>query len=427
MNQLDGKHRRYWRTLVRCCVFAAAVVLLVPLVPWTSAAMVVPALSPFVLAAVGIGARGLGLGALIGLPVLIMVVLRRRWFCRWLCPVGLLTEGVGRLSPVSGTRCRRVPAVGRGLVFLSIFAAAVGYPMFLWLDPLAIFSGAFGLWHDPSEPAGWVAAGALAGVLVLSALLPGAWCLKICPLGATQELLAVPLRVLSGKIGRSTAAIRAEESAIEMAPMPRRSVLAMAAGTACAGLGVWLGFTGRIRGEGRKPSALRPPGAAPPWLFGQLCIRCGNCARACPAGIIRARWESDPIGSWLTPEVLIEDDYCREDCNACMQVCPSGAIRRGDLERKEREPIGLAHVDLARCLLALNQECRRMCLESCPYQAIELHKWTWEDDRRYPIVEAEKCPGCGACKLACTPMDAIKISPPGMGPSDVADEPEPIG
>ena len=243
--------------------------------------------------------------------------------------------------------------------------------------------------------------------------------MKVCPLGATQELLAVPGRVLCGKRGRSTAAINAKEPAIETAPMPRRAVLTMAAGTVCAGLGAWLGVAGRVRGEGRKPSALRPPCAVPPQLFGQLCIRCGNCARACPAGIIHARWESDSIGDWLTPEVSIEDDYCREDCNACMQVCPSGAIRRGDLERKEREPIGLAHVDLDRCLLALNRECRTMCLESCPYQAIYLHKWTWEDDRRYPIVEAGKCPGCGACKLACRPMDAIRILPPGVEPSDV--------
>ena len=421
MYQPDGKHRRYWRTLIRCSVFAAAVVVLLPLVPWTSAALLVPALSPFVLIVAAVAARGVGVGTLIGLPVLIAVLVWRRWFCRWLCPVGLLTETVGRISSLSGARCKRVPPIGRGLVFVAVAAAVFSYPMFLWLDPLAIFSGVFGLWHDPMGPAGWVAAAGLVGVLLLSAALPGAWCLKVCPLGATQEWLAVPGRVLCGKRGRSTAAINAKEPAIETAPMSRRSLLAMAEGAVYAGLGTWLGVAGRARGKDRKPSVLRPPGAVGPWLFGQLCLRCGNCARACPARIIRARWESDSIGDWLTPEVSIENDYCREDCNACMQVCPSGAIARGDLKRKLQEPIGLAHVEMDRCLLALNQECRTMCLESCPYQAIYLHKWTWEDDRRYPIVEAEKCPGCGACKLACTPMDAIRILPPGMRPAELAE------
>ena len=419
MNRLDNRLRRHGRTVVRCCAFAVAVVLLTPLLPWSSLAVVVPALSPFLLIVGGLGARSAGVVALIGLPVLIMVLLRRRWFCRWLCPVGLLTECAGRISPVTPAASRRVPLIGDGVFYVALAAAVMGYPMFLWLDPLAIFSGVFGLWHDPSGPAGRVAAGALAGVLMLSAVLPGAWCLKVCPLGATQELLAAAGRVLSGKRGRSAAAIRAKEPAIETAPMSRRSVLATAAGAVCAGLGTWLGVAGKARGEGRKPSALRPPGAVPGWLFGQLCIRCGNCIRACPAGIIHARRESDSIGDWLAPEVLIEDDYCREDCNACMQVCPSGAIRRGDLARKEREPIGLAHVDLDRCLLALNRECHTMCAKLCPYEAIYLHKWTWEDDRRYPIVQAQKCPGCGACKLACTPMDAIRILPPGVGPADV--------
>jgi ferredoxin len=149
------------------------------------------------------------------------------------------------------------------------------------------------------------------------------------------------------------------------------------------------------------------------WQFSQLCLRCGNCGRACPAGIIRPDREPATIAAWLAPVILIEEDYCREDCSDCMQVCPSGAIEPGDLETKRRRPIGLARVDMDRCLLALDRECRTMCLEACPYEAIRLHEWTWEDDRRYPIIEAAKCPGCGACLLACTPMDAITILPPG--------------
>ncbi len=418
MPQVDNKRRNYRRTIVRCSAFAAAVAFLVPLLPWTSVPVVVPALSPFVLIVASIATRSVGLVTLIGLPVLIAILIWRRWFCRWLCPVGLLRDGVARLSPVSGISCRRVPTLGKGLAFAALAAAVAGYPMLLWLDPVAIFAGAFGLLHDPIEPAGWVAAAALIGLLLLSALSPGIWCLKICPLGATQELLAVPSRMLSAGRRKSTPAACTLETEFDTTPLPRRSLFAMAAGTACVGLGAWLGVTTRARADSRRSSSLRPPGAAPPWLFGQLCIRCGNCARACPADIIHARWESDSIADWLTPVVSIEDDYCREDCNACMQVCPSGAIRRGNLEDKLQQLIGLAHVDMDRCLLALNQECRTMCVESCPYDAIEA-VWSWEEGAKYPIVDPEKCPGCGACVLACTPMDAIRILPPGIKPVDL--------
>jgi len=189
-------------------------------------------------------------------------------------------------------------------------------------------------------------------------------------------------------------------------------VLGIAAGAVCAGVGARLGLTARASGPDRSATALRPPGAVAPWQFSQLCLRCGNCARACPAGIIHADWEPDTIAGWLAPAVSFKEDYCREDCCACMQVCPSGAIVRGNLEEKLQRPIGLAHVDLDKCLLALDQECRTMCLPACPYEAITLKEWTWEDDQRYPIIQTDQCPGCGACVPACTPMDAINIRPP---------------
>jgi len=358
MNQHQNKRLRRFRTLVRCSASAAAVVLLVPLLPWAAGAMVVPALSPFVAVTTSIATRSIGTAALVALPVLVVVLLRRRWFCRWMCPVGLLGECAARISPVSAARCRRVPPVGRGLVLLSISAAVVGYPLLLWLDPLAFFSGAFSLGHGPLRASGWIAAGTLAGVILLSFAMPGLWCRKLCLLGATQDLLAVPRRTLSRWMSRST--LSSEQDTLYGVTTTRRSLLAMAAGTVCVGLGVRLGWTGRARGQQRKAPSLRPPGAVQPWQFAQLCLRCGNCARACPAGIIRPDWSPETIAEWLTPRLVIEEDYCREDCSACMEVCPSGALVHGDLQEKFRRPIGLAHVAMDRCLLALDRECHHV-------------------------------------------------------------------
>jgi len=407
------KRRRRFRTVVRCCALVAAVILLVPLTRWTAGAMLVPAVSPFVAMATSIATRSLSIAALVGLPVLVISIVRRRWFCRWVCPVGLLGECVARISPVSAAKCRRVPPIGRGLVLASISASVVGYPLLLWLDPLAIFSGPFSLGHGPLRASAWVGAAALGGVVVLSFPLPGLWCRKLCPLGATQELLAMPRRIAS-RWRRRSASPSEQKAGV---PTTRRSLLAMSAGAVCAGIGARFGWTGRASGQHQETSSLRPPGAVQSWQFAQLCLRCGNCARACPAGIIRPDWSPQRITEWLTPRLVIEDDYCREDCSACMQVCPSGAIAMDDcaaeLQQKLRHPIGRAEVVMDRCLLALGRECRTMCREVCPYDAITLHEWTWEDDRRYPIIDATKCPGCGACVLACQPMDAITILPHG--------------
>jgi ferredoxin len=330
-----------------------------------------------------------------------------------------MAECAGRLSPVSASRCKPVPAFGKGIVLLSMAAACVGFPLLLWLDPLALFSAALGLGHDPPHTAGYVAGAAMGGLLVLSFALPGVWCLKLCPLGATQDLLAMPKRVISHS--RVASAEQGTGGRQNPQRLPRRSVLVMGLGALCAGVGARLGLVSRARRQGRSSPVLRPPGAAPAWQFPQLCLRCGNCTRACPAGIIHADWQSKTIADWLTPVVSIEGDYCREDCCDCMQVCPSGAILRGDLEAKRQHPIGLARVDLSRCRLALNLDCPKMCVQQCPYEAIFIKPWSWEDGFVYPIVQEQKCPGCGACVLACSPMNAIAVLPLGTSPSAVGD------
>lgn len=404
------KSRRLVRTLVRCGALAAAAVLVLPLFPWSAAAKAVPALSPFVMLASTIATRAAGGAALFGLPVLLVVIARRRWFCRWACPVGLLTECAGRLSPVSASRCGPVPRIGRWLVLVSIGAAAAGYPLFLWLDPLAMFTGAVGLAHRPTSPAATAAAAAVALVLLLSAALPGVWCLKLCPL--------VPSRSSSPPAGAGC------QGGLRWAIRPRRPTGRSGSWLApCRGGRCWRrpaapparpwAFRSGCAGGGPAAAAAStpPPGAVPLWQFGQLCLRCGNCIRSCPAGIIATGWRSESAAAWLAPIVSFDSDYCREDCVACTQACPSGALAPLRLEEKPNQPIGLAEVLMDRCLLALGSECRAMCIDACPYDAITLHEWTFEDDRRYPIVAEANCPGCGACQVACTPMAAIAVRP----------------
>ena len=142
--------------------------------------LVVPALSPYVAVCSAIAVRSVSLASVVALPMLLLAVFRRRFWCRRLCPVGLISEYCGKL------RVRRAPPnkparfslpwpPGRLIVLATLGGALVGYPFLLWMDPLALFSGAFS-----ASP---LVAGLLI-VMLVSVLFPGIWCSRICPLGA---------------------------------------------------------------------------------------------------------------------------------------------------------------------------------------------------------------------------------------------------
>lgn len=378
--------------------------LLVPAVPWEAAPRFVPALSPFTATSSAIAARSFTAVALLAVPLLVLVLVWRRWFCRWACPVGLLTDFVGKASPVPKSWCDWLPPLGRWAAVATLAGACAGYPLLLWMDPLAILAGAFGPWKTPLTAAAVAPMLGLPLVLLLSWLLPGAWCRRVCPLGATQELVFLGRRGFAVRRGsptppqETTEGLPPERSPVGM-PLRRRSLLAVAA---AASLGAWLGR----KLSGKVPAGLgpfRPPGAAGEPQFAGLCVRCGNCVRACPADIIRPDLGECGVAGWLAPLVRIETDYCREDCVRCGEVCPSGAIRplKGDStkEAKKQAPIGLAVVDMEICHLRDNRECD-ICGRECPFEAVTF-AWSDETYTRRPVVDAARCPGCGACQIAC--------------------------
>lgn len=379
------------RLAIRCSAMQVAVILAVGVLPWSWASLVLPSLSPHVLVCSAIAARSIGVATLVGLPVLAMLLIRRRWFCRYACPVGLAAEYVGRIHSSGKSRIKRLPSVGRWIVLVTLGGACLGYPLFLWLDPLAIFHGIFTLCRDPLSLAGQVSAVALAVILSISLLVPGAWCLRICPLGATQDLLALPRRWFRRKDSPTPAAGNPTLS--------RRSALSAALGAACVRLGAGWGIVASNPPAGNRSKPLRPPGSIDEQRFAGLCIRCGNCIRACPTGIIQPDLGSTGIAGFLAPVVRFQDGYCREDCHACTQVCPSGAITRLSLEQKPRTPMGVAKLDFSICLLRDNHECD-ICARVCRYEAIDI-RWSEEEYLAIPHVDREKCPGCGACEVGC--------------------------
>ncbi len=388
------------RLLTRLAALVLAAVLALPLVPWPWVSMFVASASPFVAVCGAVAARAVGAAALVGLPVLVIALISRRWFCRWACPVGLISDSIARLRPSAGKGLAKWPPVGEWIALATFGGAILGYPLFLWLDPLALLAGFLGAWHGPVTAAGLVAAIGLPIVAVISIAFPHAWCARICPLGAVQDLLAWPMRRLLRRVAPPS------EPAAGAAANPTRRVLL------AAGLGAVGGLAAR-KVHGSAPPPIRPPGAVEEERFTGLCVRCGGCVRVCPSRIIRPDLGEHGVAGLLAPVVAFDDKYCLEDCRLCITACPSGALQRLSLEEKRRHVMGLARVDLDVCVLACGKDCSA-CMRACPYEAVSATEPT-DGSPSEPRVDASKCVGCGACEVEC-PTDparrAIRVYPP---------------
>jgi ferredoxin len=363
---------------------------------WRHAA---PALSPFLAICSPIAVRAVGIGVLLAIPMLALVLVRRRFWCRHLCPVGLISDSCGKLrkpraaAPVQAGPVKRSWPAARYFALATLGGAIAGYPLFLWMDPLAIYAGFFSLGRVARPGGSILAAVGLPLVALISFLYPTKWCARWCALGGTQDLLAMAVF----RSARKTRPRRAPRSG----PFARRALLALGSGAFAAALPVRL-WASRSR-------LVRPPGAVNEAAFQGGCIRCGSCSRACPTGIIRPAVRNSAVTDFLVPHLHFSGpDYCKQDCKLCGEVCPTGVIRALPLAEKNRHVIGIALVDLPECYLTIEKECG-ICVARCPRAAIVD---TFNRATYTTAVEVirEKCNGCGACVGICPPQ-VIRVVP----------------
>lgn len=380
------------RAFTRLLVLAAFVVTFCFL-PSRWGAVLLPALSPHIAIGSVLALRAVALFTVLAPPMVMIVLLRRRWFCRNLCPMGLIAETCGLVRRSAKPRYGRVPPMGQWFALATLGGAAMGYPLLLWLDPLAILSGSLIALRPPPLAAGAVPLVGLGVVAVLSVVLPKFWCRKLCPLGGTQDALAGLGRLIPRKARPAKMDFR----------LARRILLFSGLGAACSAV-----ISRMLRDPSRRP--LRPPGAMEETVFKGLCIRCGNCVRSCPSGIIHQDMGSAGAAGLLTPIVRFHgQNYCLETCHACTRSCPSGAIEQLTLEQKNRRPIGLAKIDRSDCLLVQDEGECGYCIGACGQEAI-VEGFNAEEYKPTLDVLADKCNGCGACVGVC-PTKVIRIDP----------------
>jgi polyferredoxin len=327
--------------------------------------------------------------ALLFAGVLALNAVRRRFWCRYLCPLGALLGWVSKIAWLRRTvgdtcidcqRCARACPMGT-------------------IDPARDFRS------DPAEC-----------IMCLD-------CAPPCPVPGQQ--FAGHWRLVRSRGAsdpRSGAQTPSSQLGLNPAPwqpydLSRRQFLAA---TSAA-----LAVVGLFRTEpaaGRDaPHLVLPPGADKAGLLSR-CIRCGICLKVCPTsglqpGMGTAGW----AGLW-TPVLVPRLGHCDYSCNACGQACPTGAIPPLDLETKRSTVIGHAYIDRNRCIPWADNRICLVCEEMCPLpeKAILLEEVTLQTVQgetvtvKRPHVLHDRCIGCGICENRC-PLNgeaAIRVYAP---------------
>lgn len=150
----------------------------------------------------------------------------------------------------------------------------------------------------------------------------------------------------------------------------------------------------RIFLRGRKLE-IRPPWALEAEHFFEKCTCCQLCLNACPEGILVVDGFGYPLADFSRGECIF--------CGKCEESCPEGAlVNVGQEPWRHKADIGES------CLNRKGTLCRT-CGEECETRAIS---YPWQDKGfAQPLVDSERCTGCGACWRLC-PVQAITMIMP---------------
>ncbi len=160
----------------------------------------------------------------------------------------------------------------------------------------------------------------------------------------------------------------------------------------------------------KRETPLTPPGSQGASHLARHCTACQLCVSVCPNQVLRP---SGDLMKLMQPEMSYERGYCRPECNKCSTVCPTGAIHPIDVAEKSSIQIGHAVWVKANCLPVTDGVSCGNCARHCPTGAIQMVAIDPDapNSPKIPVVNVERCIGCGACENLCParPFSAIYV------------------
>jgi ferredoxin len=301
--------------------------------------------------------------------VLVMAILRGRWFCGTLCPVGSVLGLLNKIAPLR-VRLDESACVSCGACAARCPAACID-----------------------------VQAKRLDSSRCVNCLA----CVGACPTkalryGPSKKNQAIAERSISR--GRFLASLGGGAAAIALSALPGKALFARSMPAA---------------------SATVPPGARSRKRFLETCTACGLCASVCPSQVLQpSLGQLGPRGLFV-PRLDYSVSYCQYECSSCLRACPSGALCDMPLERKKLTKIGDAALVKEKCIVIVQHTKCGACAECCPTGAVRMV--VGSTGLPEPVFSSDICIGCGACHHACpaTPVKAITVS--GLAVHGIAKKP----
>jgi polyferredoxin len=395
-----------------------------------------------------------------------------RFFCGWICPLGTILDATGWLwkgnasvVPANDHLLRRIKYY---LLVAVAMGALAGSQLVFFGDPLVLLFRATATGLAPSAPGqtAFLSLAILLGIIGLCGITHRFWCRYLCPLGALYAVCArfsiFRRRRVKGcdvckgrdhqscthgcpmgaspinKLGSPEECIRSmncrntcHADAISYEPakpwpdskreatmsLDRRTFLFSAATGAVVGVAT----RQALSGSDAPWSVVRPPMVTDESLFKALCLRCGQCIRSCPNGALQPLFlEAGLLGLW-TPAVMSLTGGCKDNCNACSNACPTGAIPAFGPTRPEKWSIKMGQADFesSQCISYGDDTLKPClkCVEVCPNKAIIVD---WDAHPERPTaVDYSRCVGCGLCVSKCRKMTigkpAMTLTSNGVG------------
>lgn len=333
-------------------------------------------------------------GLALSLIILIGSLIFGRFFCSWICPLGILNQWVSHLfnarRPVDDYRVNNYRPIYRLKYYILaalLVLSAFGSLQIGLFDPISFITRSFTLsvlpalnyWtseiylRQPVYFGGTFIAFLFLTLLFANRFLTRFWCRVLCPLGALLGILSSAalfrirrdvekctdcqkclrhchggcdphseLRISECHVCMNCIQTCPEEAIHYGFPKTNSSVhkpldinKRRLVEATVAGIVLFPMMRSVVNAETNpQHKVIRPPGSLPENDFLRRCIKCGECMRVCPTNVLQpSLFEAGFEGLW-TPILLNKIGYCEYNCVLCSQVCPTGAIVQLSVEKK---------------------------------------------------------------------------------------------